>query len=465
MTAHARNGYRDILALAAPMAFATAFTLFAQWVIVVLIGRFGTEALYLRTLYLPVTFVFAAFQTAIDVSTQVAVARSKAHRPDGTAVSGVVRATALTGGAALAACAVVIGAAAAPLAHLLGAAPHAVGPFAAFVRLMSVAFVLEVPWLALAGALRGWGRAGSASIASISVMVLQILGVYLLGGPGGLGVQALPWSIVAAAVWGLGLTVALLRRAGLPAVVTDWRPGERGALRSALGILSTVGVPIFGTFVLLFLANSAQLRLLARFGDSVVAGFGIGYTTQTVVIVPAIGLGTALAILINQSGGRSGRFVGATVRRGLVLGASFYALAGTGLWLGAGAIARFAAGSAPVATSAARYLHLVGPTLACVGVMLMFLTILEQTGSGFVALAFNTVYFGLSVGLAGWAAAGSPSPDPFFRTLAIANVCALLAILPVVRVRLRRFTVRGSDEPPPVPGAPPAPAKAPSGSA
>ena len=435
-----RNGYRDIAALAGPIAFASGFALFAQWIIIVIIGGFGTEALYLRTLYLPVTFVFAAFQAGIDVSTQVAVARFKAHSPDGRGLSAVVRGTALAGGPVMAGCAALIAVVAPLLAHLLGAEPHAVSAFAGLVRLMCLAMVLEVPWLVLAGALRGWGYAGSASVASMTVMVVQTLGVLLLGGSAGLGVMAVPWSIVIASVLGFALTVALVRRAGLTGILTDRHVDLSGGVRSGFAVLSSVGVPVGGTFVLLFLLNSAQLRLLSRFGNTVVAGFGIGYATQTMVIVPAIGLGTAVAIIINQGTRRSpAPFIRTTIGRGLVVGASVYAAAGTVLWLGSGTIARFAGGSAPVAASAAQYLRLVGPSLAGVGVMLMFLTILEQVGAGFVAFTFNAVYFGLSVGFAGWLAAGSSDPAPFFRTLAVANLAALLAILPIVRHRVRRL--------------------------
>lgn len=439
-----REGYRDIARLAAPIAFASAFALFAQWIIVVIIGRFGPEALYLRTLYLPLTFVFSAFHAGIDVSTQVAVARFKAAEPSGRGLSVVVRGTAAAGFFVMAGFAVLLAALAVPLAHALGAQPQAVAPFAAFVRFMCLAMVLEVPWLVLAGALRGWGRAGAASIASMTVMVLQTVAVYLLGGPGGLGVTAVPWSIVVAAVLGLALTAILVRRNGLSSLLTgrDIEGAERFAvaLRSGFGVLRSIGVPIGGTFLLLFLLNGAQLRLLNRFGDAVVSGYGIGNATQTMVIVPAVGLGTAVAITVNQGGGVAAANVRGAMRRGLVIGASVYAPIGLLLWLGSGLIARFAAGSAPVAAAASSYLRYVGPTLACVGLMLVLLTVLEQIGAGFTAMTFNALYFALSVSCAGWVAAGSADPTPFFATLAVVNVGALLAVVPLVRYRIRRLT-------------------------
>lgn len=444
VAAPVREGYRDIAALAAPIAFASAFALFAQWIIVVVIGRFGPEALYLRTLYLPLTFVFSAFHAGIDVSTQVAVARFKAADPSGRGLSVVVRGTAAAGFLVMAVFAVLLAALAVPLAQVLGAQPQAVEPFAGFVRFMCLAMVLEVPWLVLAGSLRGWGRAGAASVASMTVMVLQTVAVYVLGGPGGLGVTAVPWSVVVAAVLGLALTVILVRRNGLPGLLTgrdvDGMQSFAVALRSGFGVLRSIGVPIGGTFLLLCLFNSAQLRLLDRFGDAVVSGFGIGNATQTMVIVPAVGLGTAVAITINQGGGVTTANVRGAIRRGLIIGASVYGPIGLLLWLGSGFIGRFAAGSAPVAAAASSYLRYVGPTLACVGLMLVLLTVLEQVGAGFTAMTFNAVYFALSVGCAAWVAAGFTDPTRFFATLAVANVAALLAAVPLVRHRIRRLT-------------------------
>ncbi|WP_034263657.1 MATE family efflux transporter [Actinospica robiniae] len=448
-----RDRYREIAALAAPIAFASGFALFAQWVIVVVIGRFGTQALYLRTLYLPLTFIFSAFHAGIDVSTQVAVARAKANDPGGRGLSVVVRGTAAAGFVVMAGFSVLLAVFAVPLAEALGAQPQSVGPFAAFVRFMCLAMVLEVPWLVLAGALRGWGRAGAASTASMTVMVLQTVTVYLLGGPGGLGVTAVPWSIVVAAVLGLALTAILVRRNGLGVLLTgrETEGPERftGALRSGFGVLRSIGVPIGGTFLLLSLLNSAQLRLLKRFGDATVSGFGIGNATQTMVIVPAVGLGTAIAITVNQGGGVAAADVRGVIRRGLVIGASVYVPIGLLLWLGSGTIARFAAGTAPVAAAASSYLRYVGPTLACVGLMLVLLTVLEQIGAGFTAMTFNAVYFALSVGCAAWVAAGADEPTPFFATLAVANVAALLAIVPVIRHRIRRLTRAASNLPDP----------------
>jgi hypothetical protein len=92
------------------------------------------------------------------------------------------------------------------------------------------------------------------------------------------------------------------------------------------------------------------------------------------------------------------------------------------------------------------YLRTVGPTVACIGVMLTMLTLLEQTGSGFVALGFNICYFGASIAVGGWLAYREGSAHALFATLAAANVVALIAIAPIVVRRVGRLVAAAREE-------------------
>jgi Na+-driven multidrug efflux pump len=305
---------------------------------------------------------------------------------------------------------------------------------------MCLAVVLEIPCMVLTAVLRGCGQARSASVVAVTVMAVQVVGVAVFGGVLGLGLTGLPCAVVASGIIGVALDLRYLHRYGLLAGVLrgQW---PVGGLRAALRTLSTVGIPVGGTFVVLFLANSATLRVLAGYGEAAVSGFGIASTTQIVLIVPAMGLGTAIAILTHSGGGRP------VLRRGVVLAAALYAILGAVIGLAAGPIARAAAPTAAIADVAAGYLQVVGPTLAFVGVQLTVLTVLEQTGSGFVALAFNVGYFGLSIGVGAALAHGAGSYRPLFSTMAVANVLALAALAPLAVRRLGTLTAQPAHQP------------------
>lgn len=430
--------YHQIARLAAPMALATVFTLSAIWLIFAIIGHFGGDALYVRSLYLPVSLTLSAVQAGIEISTTVAVARLRERTPRQLSV--VVRSMVVVGLAATMITSAVVAAGAGPLATILGAQSGAREPFTTFVRLMCLVIITEVPYLVLAGALRGMGRTGSASIVAMTVMVIQVTGVAVIGGVLHLGLIGVPYAIFASALAGLALAIAFLRRTGELAargIGTRLRDGIGPAVR----ILGSVGVPVGGTFVVLALANAATLRVLSRFGATAISGYGIANATQVVLIVPAVGLGTAVAVLVNRNGGVTAM---ATVARGAALAGIAYTIVGVLVWIAASPIAEIASSDPRVRAVASTYLHVVGPSLACVGTMLAGLTVLEQTGSAFIALSFNVGYFGLSIGIGAVLANHAGRYQPFIDTLAVANVLAVISVAPLVVHRIRRLTAAGT---------------------
>jgi Na+-driven multidrug efflux pump len=428
--------YRQIARLAAPMALATVFTLSAIWTTFAIIGHFGGDALYVRSLYLPVSLVLSAIQAGIEISTTVAVARLRERTPLQFGV--IVRSMAVVGLAATTIATAIVAACTGPLATVLGAQIGAREAFTTFVRLMCLVIITEVPYLVLAGALRGMGRTGSASIVAMAVMVIQVAGVVVVGGVLRHGLISVPYSVAASALAGLALAVAFLRRSGpLAAILRGTGTRLRDGIQPAARILASVGVPVGGTFIVLALANTATLRVLSRFGAAAISGYGIANATQVVLIVPAVGLGTAVAVLVNQNGGVTAV---ATVARGAALAGIAYTGVGVLVWIAASPIARIASPDPRVSAVAGTYLHVVGPTLACVGTMLAGLTVLEQTGSAFIALSFNVGYFGLSIGIGAVLAHHAARYQPFIDTLAFANVLALIALAPLVVHRIRRLT-------------------------
>jgi Na+-driven multidrug efflux pump len=431
--------YRQIARLAAPMALATVFTLSAVWLTFVIIGHFGGDALYVRSLYLPVSLVLSAVQAGIEISTTVAVARLRDRNSLKFGV--VVRSMSVVGLAFMTVATAIVAGSAGPLATILDA--QGAGPtFTTFVRLMCLVAIAEVPYLVLAGALRGMGRTGAASIIAMTVMVIQVTGVAIVGGALHLGLASVPCSVAASALAGLALAVAFLRRTGsLAAILRRTGTRLRDGIRPAARIVASVGVPVGGTFIVLALANTATLRVLSQFGTATISGYGIANATQVVLIVPAVGLGTAVAVLVNQNGGATAT---ATVARGAALAGIAYTSVGVLVWIAASPIARIASSDPRVSAVAGTYLHVVGPTLACVGTMLAGLTVLEQTGSAFIALSFNVGYFGLSIGIGAVLADRAGRYQPFIDTLAVANVLALIAVAPLVVHRIRRLTAAGA---------------------
>ena len=59
-------------------------------------------------------------------------------------------------------------------------------------------------------------------------------------------------------------------------------------------------MPVFAGYLILFVHSVLFNRLLALFAPSDVAGFGVAYRIQNIVLMPAIAIGIALAIHVNR---------------------------------------------------------------------------------------------------------------------------------------------------------------------
>ncbi|MGN7704697.1 MATE family efflux transporter [Cellulosimicrobium sp. 22601] len=246
---------RRVVRLAAPICAALVVGALAQLVIAALLGHMGDDALYVRSLFIPVTFLVLAVQEGLDVSTQVGFARLHGSRgrgegsdaedgggagagEDGGAADVPTSATAALLGRFVAAGAAVLGGvallvvlAAPALADVLSVPAPLVAEFVAFARWTVVASVLSVPTAVAAAALRGWARTGASATVALLVAGLQVLVVWLVGLVGGFGVLAVPVAITGSTLVGAAVAWALLVRARLLP-----RPGHVPGLRRALAL-------------------------------------------------------------------------------------------------------------------------------------------------------------------------------------------------------------------------------------
>jgi Na+-driven multidrug efflux pump len=431
---------RRIRALAVPIMLAALISVLVQLVVVALLGRLSDQALYVRSLYLPVAFLILALQEGLDVSTQVAVAVGHGRR-DRAGVGPLAGSFVRLGVCVFGVACVAITLAAPTLAGLLAAGPADRAVFVAFVRWSSVAALTTVGPTVLAAALRGWGRAAAAAAVSTSVAVTQVGMVALLGFGTGLGVFSVPVATVAGAAVGLVVGALGWRRHGLPRI--DVLARRAAAARTLLA----VGAPVATSYLLLFGANLGLLWILGPFGPAVVSGFSTAYTVQTVLIVPAIALGSATAIVMNQLRGRQQDAVLPMVfRAGIRLALVGYLVVATAAWLGRGWLAGAVTGSTVISDQVQRYLGIVLPTIALMGLVLVAVTVLEQLDAGLAAVLLNCGYFGAVLVIGGLLARQQHDFVALYWTVAITNLVGAPVAVPVaatlIRRRVRRPTVR-----------------------
>ncbi|MFF8770171.1 MATE family efflux transporter [Kitasatospora sp. NPDC015120] len=424
-TAVAAPTVRRIAGFAAPVVLSEAVALGAQFAVVAMLGAAGGHALYLRSLYTPVGFLLVALNSALSVALQVVAARA-AGAGRRSELPGRLAAAARLGACCYLVCGVLVTAGAGPLGVLLDVPAADRTPFLAFLTAMVAVNAVGALGELCAAVLRGSGATGRGLLLTLTSAGLLLAGVGGFGLGAGWGLTALPVAALGSGVVEVLLGALLLRRAGLLGRPTA-RPTADGTGEVRAAVVS-VGLPVGASFLLLCVVNLALLRVVAPFGPGAVAGFTLGSTLQSAVIVPAVGFGSAVAILVNQAGAAGDRAAARrAVRTGGLLTAGCYLAVTAVLWTAGAPLAARLSADPATAGQAVRFLQLAGPSFGCTALALTALTLLEQTGHGLVAFALNVVYFGAVIAVGGPLSAARHSTDALYLTMT-AGACLGVAV-------------------------------------
>ncbi|WP_169789219.1 MATE family efflux transporter [Nonomuraea candida] len=392
----------------------------------------------MRALYQPVSLVVLALSVGFAVCNQVAAAIGKgAGRPRDVMSNAASLARVWLGlGTALF---LVLAVAAPFLPGLLQVDAGLRDTFASFLLWTSAAGLLVVGEELCASSLRGYGYVRQATVLVIWTAGVRTGLVAGLGLGAGLGIAAVPIAEAAAGLSGLAMGLVLLRRTELwhPAAVRIWR-------RAVFTDLRRIGVPIAMSFFVLSAYNLAVIGVLGNYGEDVVAGFTVASTLQNVVLLPGMVLGTATAIVINQQrGAGEWQRIRQSMRGGIELTVVTYVVIAALVWSLHDPLARLIGGDAGVAAAAGGYLGAVALTYAVQGPVLASLTVMEETGGGFLAIVLNAIYFGLIVAVSAAAAHAVGSADAFYAAVAYCNLIGVT--VPLIAVRhVRKLSARGS---------------------
>ncbi|WNI18958.1 MATE family efflux transporter [Actinacidiphila sp. ITFR-21] len=434
--------YRRILRMALPMVLSTATGIGSQVVVTGLIGRIGGDALYVRSVYTPIAYLFLAVTTGLAVTLQVCVAQAWG-RGEPSLISRHLGSVARAGTVVFVLLGALLVALSGPLGDAVEIARDRSGTFHTFLAAMAGAALLGMLGELTSSVLRGLGRTGVAAVITALYVALN-LGIIIVAGPvlGG-GLMVVPFAAGAAGLVEIALGTVVLARAGVltPGTLRGWLPQTpRTLLR--------IGLPVGASSVVLAVVNLVLLRIVAPAGQQAVAGFTVGYTVQTAVIVPAIGLGSAVSVLMNQNLAGGGLAEARTVfRRGLLLAAAGYALVTVVMLVAGGPLADLLSGDPAVAHQARHFLAIVGPVFGCTGLMLTVLTVMEQVGHGLLAVILNSSYFA-AILVVGWIAVHvRHDVTALYWTMAIAAAASLITGLPAAsRAALRpRVLPRGPE--------------------
>jgi Na+-driven multidrug efflux pump len=279
----------------------------------------------------------------------------------------------------------------------------------------------------------GSGLNRFASLLGISGTGLNLVVTWLAATHWHQGVQSLIWGAMVGSSYLTLSGGALLYSRGI-------RLSLVGARREAVQVCNDIvfiGAPVMGSFLLLFGFLFSFNYLVSFYGANEIAGFGIAFRIQSFVILPAIALGTAMGIHANNAiADQNFSRIRQILFVGVGLSAALYLVISVLVFLLQAHLVTLFTQDENVIVPALRYLNCVAPSYLSLGVVLVLMTALEQTGQGLRVLLINIIFYALEIGVAALLGLNHEDATRLYLTIAIMNWLSALYVVYELNKRL-----------------------------
>lgn len=417
-----------LVALAVPIVATNVFQSLYQLIDTFWVGRLGADAVAAVSLSFPILFFMISAGGGMAIAGAILVAQTFGAG-NREAVDHAAGQTLLV--------VVVISAVLSLAGYVLsGSIVSLFGPEAS-VESMAVAY-LEVSFLGLIAVfvyfvfqalLRGVGDVKRPMVVVAGTVVLNFfLDPLLILGWGpvpALGVVGAAWATVAAqglaGVVGLGILFS--GRYGIHLRLRHVAPDRALVLK-----ILRLGIPSSIEQSTRALGLAVMMLLVASYGTTVIAAYGIGARILSFVIIPAMGLSMATSTVVGQNvGAKQDKRAGSAARLGMAAGFLGLSVAGAVLWvLGESIVRAFVPSSPEVIEIGARFMHIMSPAFGFFGIQMVMSGALAGAGNTLAAMALSILSFWVLRFPVAWVLAvpGGLGPDGVFWSFPISNILA-----------------------------------------
>jgi Na+-driven multidrug efflux pump len=429
---------RRLLHVALPILLSSLVGLFAPLVSVAIVGRDSAASLYILGLYLPLSFL----QTYINESLRVSAVAFSSRAAGSGNMAALARQ--LRGLLALAAAIYLVLATGfwlvgKQLMALDGVPSEQQSVAYAFMQLSIGVGIPAVVSMCMMSMLYGIGQTYRVTVATVVGIAASILLTLIFVIWCNLGLFALPLASLITSSATIAWATFALAQGGVvsfPGSVT------RGGAENAVDGVSDgrfwtcwpqiyrISMPVFVGYLALVAYSLLFTYLLSLFSPDDIAGFGVAYRIQNLVLMPGIALGVALAINVNRvvaahEEDQVYRFLSTalTVSFSVFVGLAAVVFAGREL------LPALITTDPSVVAAASHYLAYLGPALVALGPLLTLLIYFEETGNGLRSLIFNATTLGAQLVLAFAVAEAYHSLDLVYRVVALSDLATLLFIV------------------------------------
>jgi putative MATE family efflux protein len=433
----ARGGARDatdgpilgvLITLAVPIVATNVFQSLYQLIDTFWVGRLGADAVAAVSLSFPITFLMISAGGGLSIAGAILVAqtfgageqRAADHAAGQTLlVVGVVSAVLSVAGYLLSG----------PLVEFFQPTEIVTEMAVEYLQVTFLGLVAVFVYFVFQALLRGVGDVKTPLVIVGATVVLNFfLDPLLILGWGpvpGFGVVGAAWATIAAQglAGAVGLALLFSGRYGVHVRVRDMAPDRALVLK-----ILRLGVPSSVEQSARALGLAVMMLLVASFGTSAIAAYGIGARILSFVIIPAMGLAMATSTVVGQNVGarKDERAIG-SARLSMVAGFVALSAAGVVLWLLAEPIvAAFVPGEPEVIRMGTRFMHIMAPTFGLFGVQMVMGGALAGAGNTMASMMLSILAFWVLRFPVAWVLAvpAGLGPDGVFWSFPVSNVLA-----------------------------------------
>ncbi len=426
MTKRYRSGTKDttegpilraLVALAVPIVATNIFQTLYQLIDTFWVGRLGAGAVAAVSLSFPILFFMISAGGGLAVAGSILVAQTFGTG-DEEAVDYAAGQTLLAVGVVSALLSVAGFILSEPLMALFRAEPAVTEMAVGYLEISFLGLVAVFVYFVFHALLRGVGDVRTPmTIAAGTVVLNFFLDPLLILGYGpvpAMGVAGAAWATISAqglaGVVGMGILFS--GRYGIHLRVRHFRPA-----RAILLKILRLGIPSSIEQSTRALGIAVMMLLVAGFGTTVIASYGIGTRILSFIIIPAMGLSLATTTVVGQNVGarKNDR---ATVAARMAMTAGFLALTAAGglLFLVAVPVIRaFVPNEPEVVQIGAHFIRIMGPAFGFFGIQMVMSGALAGAGNTMAAMSLSiAVHLG---------------PDGIFWAFPISNVVSAVIAL------------------------------------
>lgn len=201
-----------------------------------------------------------------------------------------------------------------------------------------------------------------------------------------------------------------------------------------------IALPIFISYLIIFLSLFIFNTIVSNFGEDIVSGFGVAYRIQTLVILPAISLGIATGILINQRKSELDHIqIDSIFRTSILCSILLYFTISVFIFYFRNQCVLLIVSTSTIHNHAVQYFDFVALSYLGFGPFLVFITTMEQIGLGLRGLLLNCIYFSIIIVIGGVLAIKLDSIVYLYKIIALINMISFALICYLCFIRKQQI--------------------------